>query len=81
VIPEPAALQILLASGSGIGRLPDFMAAPMLASGELVRVLPNLRPDVVEVHALYPSHRSLSAKVRVFIDELALHLKKIRTNS
>jgi DNA-binding transcriptional LysR family regulator len=26
------------------------------------------------VHALYPSHRSLSAKVRVFIDALAEHV-------
>ena len=80
VIPEPAALQILLTSGSGIGRLPDFIAVPMLVSGELVRVLPDLQPDTVEVHALYPSHRSLSAKVRVFIDALACHLRKSRTN-
>jgi DNA-binding transcriptional LysR family regulator len=28
----------------------------------------------VQAHALYPSHRSLSAKVRVFIDALVQHL-------
>jgi len=28
----------------------------------------------VDVHALYPRHRSLSAKVRVFVDAVAAHL-------
>jgi DNA-binding transcriptional LysR family regulator len=48
--------------------------ADALGRGDLVRVLPDLRSDVVEAHAVYPSHRSLSAKVRVFIDALVMHL-------
>jgi len=75
VIAEPAALQVLLLGGAGIGRLPDFMASAAVAKGELVRVLPDWKPDTVEVHALYPSHRSLSAKVRVFIDALVDHMQ------
>lgn len=74
VIPEPAVLKTVLIGGAGIGRLPDFHAADAVADGTLVRLLPGCGGDAVDVHALYPSHRSLSAKVRVFIDALAEHL-------
>ena len=67
-VPDPALTQVVLIGGAGIGRLPDFMARSAIARGELVRVLAEVEPGSVEVHALYPSHRSLSAKVRVFID-------------
>ncbi len=79
VVPEPAALQAVLEGGVGIGRLPDFLAAAPIANGTLLRVLPDLQPDTVEVHALYPSHRSLSAKVRAFIDALVAHLATMRS--
>lgn len=73
-VPDPALTQVVLAGGAGIGRLPDFMARSAIARGELVRVLAELEPGSVEVHALYPSHRSLSAKVRAFIDALVAHM-------
>ena len=76
VIPEPAVLRRVLIGGAGIGKLPDFHAADAVAEGTLVRLLPEYGEDSVEVHALYPSHRSLSAKVRVFIDVLAGHLNR-----
>jgi DNA-binding transcriptional LysR family regulator len=37
-------------------------------------VLPDYACGAVDAHALYPSRRSLSAKVRVFIDALVAHL-------
>lgn len=74
VIPEPAVTKTMLLAGAGIGWLPDFDAREALASGTLVRVLPDHRSEPVEAHALYPSHRSLSAKVRVFIDAMIAHL-------
>ncbi len=77
VIPEPAALQIVLKGSAGIGRLPGFLAQQAVADGTLVRLFPVARSDVIDVHALYPSHRSLSAKVRVFIDALVLHLARL----
>lgn len=76
VVSEPAAAQTLLIGGAGIGRLPDYLVADALAGGRLVRVLPQYEGDTVDAHALYPSHRSLSAKVRVFIDALVEHLKR-----
>ena len=71
VVPEPAIVKTMLMLGAGIGQLPDFHAVDAIANGTLVRVLPELEPQSVDAHALYTSHRSLSAKVRVFIDALA----------
>ena len=76
VIPEPAVLMPVLIGGAGVGRLPDFYAAEAVANGTLVRLLPAYQHGSVDVHALYPSHRSLSAKVRVFINALAEHLNR-----
>ena len=76
VIPEPAVTRIMLLGDAGIGWLPDFDARPHVENGTLVRVLPDHDVDTVDVHALYPSHRSLSAKVRVFVDALVMHLAK-----
>ncbi len=75
VIPEPAVMRTMLLGGAGIGWLPDFHAADALAEGTLVRLLPEWSSGAVEAHALYPSHRSLSAKVRVFIDAVIDHLR------
>ena len=74
VVPEPSVVKTMLIAGVGIARLPDFHADDARADGTLVRVLPHLEGDSVDAHALYPSHRSLSAKVRVFVDALANHL-------
>lgn len=74
VIPEPAVLGPMLVGGAGIGWLPDFLAESLLAAGTLVRVLPDHEGEALDVHALYPSHRSLSAKVRAFVDALAARM-------
>jgi DNA-binding transcriptional LysR family regulator len=76
VAPEPDVVRTLLLADTGIGILPDFHASTAIALGELVRVLPEYEHRSVDVHALYPSHRSLSAKVRVFIDALLQNLTK-----
>ena len=75
VVPEPIVFQAMLVRGVGIGRLPDFLARPLVESGQLVRLLPAFASETTEAHALYPSHRSLSTKVRVFIDALVASLK------
>lgn len=74
VVPEPAVAKVMLIGGAGIGWLPEFEARDAVTSGALVRLLPDYQVDGVDVHALYPSHRSLSAKVRVFIDALVEHM-------
>lgn len=79
VIPEPAVTRIVILGGAGIGWLPDFDARDAVAAGTLVRLLPEHATDSVDVHALYPSHRSLSAKVRVFVDALAADMASSKT--
>ena len=78
VIPEPAVARIMLLGGAGIAWLPDFNARQAVADGTLVRLLADHPTEAVDVHALYPSHRSLSAKVRVFVDALAAHMVAAR---
>jgi len=73
-VSDSVALQPMLVGGAGIGRLPDFIARDAVARGDLVRLFPDTEGDKFQVHALYTSHRSLSAKVRVFIDALVEYL-------
>lgn len=62
------------AIGAGIVRLPEFVAAPALASRRLVPVLAGWATRRVEVHALFPSHKSLSPALRAFVDLAVLRL-------
>lgn len=54
--------------GLGIGQLPLLIAQEPLHAGQLVPVLPGWAPPPVPVHAVYPSNRYLSPKVRAFVD-------------
>lgn len=70
-ISDAAALLPVVLAGAGIAPLPDFLARSLVADGRLVRMRPTIAREHSVIHAVYPSHRSLSAKVRVFIDALA----------
>jgi DNA-binding transcriptional LysR family regulator len=59
------------AAGMGIALEPDFVVAPGIARGELRRVLDGYAGPRLDVWAVYPSRRHLSAKVRAFVDYLA----------
>jgi DNA-binding transcriptional LysR family regulator len=54
--------------GLGVAQLPLVVAHHQLEQRLLVRVLPDWRPPDVPVHALFPSARYLTSKVRAFID-------------
>ena len=55
-------------AGLGIAQLPLQVAAAALANGSLVRLLPEWAPLPVPVHAVFPSNRYLTAKVRAFVE-------------
>ncbi len=57
--------------GRGIVLLPTFITGPDLRSGKLVRLLSDWERRPADISVIYPPHRFLSAKVRVFIDFLA----------
>ena len=63
-------LQQLLRAGSGIGYLPQWLAADDLAAGRLVQLLPQWQFNRITLYAAYPDRRHLSAKIRSFIDFL-----------
>lgn len=81
IVSDSAVLAPMLVGGAGIGRLPDFLARASVSRGHLIRLLPDLSGDVFDIHAVYPSHRSLTAKVRVFIDALASELRTARVDA
>ncbi|MCX9156197.1 LysR family transcriptional regulator [Niveibacterium sp. 24ML] len=64
-------------AGLGIARLPRFVCRDALASGSLVRLLPDWRPDPVPLQAVYPSRRLLTPKVAAFLDFLEAELKQL----
>ncbi|RDK02870.1 LysR family transcriptional regulator [Paraburkholderia lacunae] len=57
-------------AGRGIIWQPTFLIGDDLRTGKLVRVLPEYRLPDIDVLALYPSRRHVSAKVRAAIDFL-----------
>jgi DNA-binding transcriptional LysR family regulator len=67
-VADPALVLDLALQGAGIGVVPLRYAAPSLASGALLRVLPLHHRGKRPVHAVYPSRRLLTPKVRAFID-------------
>lgn len=57
----------LVKAGTGIALLPLSHAADDLASGELIRVLPQWSGQKRDVHLIWPYRRALSARAKVFI--------------
>ena len=76
-VSDAAAMLPVILGGAGIARLPDFLAWPHVADGRLVQLWPASPTDQLAIHAVYPSHRALSAKVRVFVDALTSSAKMI----
>lgn len=64
-------------AGVGIAMGPDWLMHELLASGEIRAILPEYAPKALDISAVYPSNRLLSAKVRAFIDFLQEEFAKI----
>ena len=58
------------ASGLGITQAPTYLCSDALARGQLVEVLPALRPAAEPLFAVFPSRRDVPARVRAFVDFL-----------
>ncbi|MEE3622943.1 LysR family transcriptional regulator [Nitrospirillum sp. BR 11752] len=66
-------LHLAAVEGMGLALLPFWMVQPDVAAGRLEIVLPGTAAFSTTLHAVYPSRKYLSAKVRTFIDYLASH--------
>jgi len=67
--------QILNATvaGFGLGYLPEQMAAPYMATGQLVSVLAEWSPVFPGYHLYYPSDRHLPRAMSVLIEAMRYH--------
>jgi DNA-binding transcriptional LysR family regulator len=56
--------------GHGVGFMPSVYCDEKIASGELVRLLPDWSSPEILVHAVYPTRRFLPPRLHVFVDAL-----------
>ncbi|MES2152031.1 MAG: LysR family transcriptional regulator [Pseudomonadota bacterium] len=68
---SPDLLARIAVSGAGIAASSDLFADAYLASGELVRVLPEWELPPATGWAVFPGRRLMPAKTRVFLDMMA----------
>lgn len=60
-------------AGLGIGECMEMLAESEVAAGRLVRVLPGWSRGPAPVHAVFPSQRYLTPKVRAFVEHAIAH--------
>jgi DNA-binding transcriptional LysR family regulator len=75
-VNDAHSLHKLALNGVGIGRVPTFLCANDIKEGRLKPILCNWDFKAVPIHALYPSNRHLSVKVRSFVDYVVDELRQ-----
>ncbi|BBA34986.1 transcriptional regulator, LysR family [Methylocaldum marinum] len=65
------ALRMAAINGLGLILLPTYMVGQDIRKGRLSPVLTDYVPAPLEIHAVYPHRKHLSAKVRTFVDFLS----------
>jgi DNA-binding transcriptional LysR family regulator len=56
--------------GAGISLQPYYSAAPLLAKGELVELLPAYKPQAMGIYGIYTSRKQMPATLRSLLDFL-----------
>lgn len=62
-------------NGVGVAILPTYMVGQDLQAGRLKAVLTQYQPETLDIQAVYPHRKYLSAKVRTFVDFLCRQLQ------
>ncbi len=68
---ETAVLRRAVLAGGGLAILPTYFVGEDLRQGRLVRVLPELEPEPLGVHAVYLSRQHQPLALRLLVDFLA----------
>lgn len=68
-------VRTMISNGQGVALLPTIICKPGLATGDLVRVLPDWQGRADPVHLVYPRQRFMPPKLRAFIDLAQAELK------
>ncbi|HMG23970.1 MAG TPA: LysR family transcriptional regulator [Kofleriaceae bacterium] len=77
IVNEVDAALLAVRAGRGIARALSYQVADDLASGALVRLLPELEPPALPVQLVVPSARHLAPKARSFVDHAARALETL----
>jgi DNA-binding transcriptional LysR family regulator len=75
-VNSPQATLRAAKAGLGVAIIPDFVAGPSILSGDLVTLLDDYIAKDRGIYAVYPHRRYLPAKVRSFVDYLALWFRR-----
>ena len=68
-------MRALCRAGVGIARMGNFFIGEDVRAGRLVPLLEEYNPGEIEsIHALYPGHPHLAARIRSFVDFLGRHI-------
>lgn len=70
-------VRILLLEGAGISVLGDYLVKDDIKAGRLVRLLPDYDCGTAGIYAVYQDRHYQQAKVRLFIDFIDKHFKRI----
>ncbi|GLR00064.1 LysR family transcriptional regulator [Dyella mobilis] len=63
-------------AGLGLAQFPVYRVADAMANGTLREILPATPPPSLPVTVLYPSHRQMPARLRVFVDWMVALISK-----
>ena len=58
-------------AGGGIATLSEFMIGDLIATGQIVRVLPGWTTRPTDVHAVYVARQNLPPRLSLFLDHVA----------
>lgn len=75
VVNSALSVRNLAVAGQGVGLCPDFVVAPDVRAGRLLRVLPDVRSVALDIHAVFLESRHLPRRVRTFLDFVASEFK------
>lgn len=67
---DPLVLLAATQAGAGIAMQPRYSAAPLIARGELVELLPGFAPQEMGIHGVYSSRQQMPAVLRAMLDFL-----------
>ena len=75
IVNSARAARELVRAGHGIAFLPSFAIADDINKGRIQRLLPERAPEPVGIYAVYQHRSHLSAKIRLFIEEMNEYVK------
>lgn len=70
IVSDMIAIHRMVLEGAGVSLVPSYLAAPDLAAGRLVEMLPGLGLAKLDVYAAFSRDRASLRKVAVLLDEL-----------